>query len=44
MLVYNDLMSQVLSVVPLGHCLSNLFLKSGKSLAISEKLLLMMAP
>ena len=36
MLVYNDLISQVLSVVPLGQCLSNLFLKSKESLAICE--------
>ena len=36
MLVYNDLISQVLSVVQLGQCLSNLFLKSKESLAICE--------
>ena len=36
MLVYNDLISQVLSVVPVGQCLSNLFLKSKESLAICK--------
>ena len=36
MLEYNDLISQVLNVVPLGQCLSNVFLKSKESLAICE--------
>ena len=36
MLVYSDLMSQVLSAVPVGQCLSNIFLKSKESLAICE--------
>ena len=36
MLIYNDLISQVLSVVPLGQCLSNLFFKSKETLAICE--------
>ena len=36
MLVYNDLISRVLSVVPVGQCLSNPFLKSKQSLAICE--------
>ena len=36
MLVHNDLISQVLSVVPVGQCLSNLFLKLKESLAICE--------
>ena len=36
MLVYNDLTSRVLSVVLLGQCLSNLFLKSKESLVICE--------
>ena len=36
MLAYNDLISQELSVVPVGQCLSNLFLKSKESLAICE--------
>ena len=36
MLVYNDLISRVLSVVPLGQCLSNLFLKWKQSLAICQ--------
>ena len=36
MLVYNNLISRVLSVVPLGQCLSNLFLKLKQSLAICQ--------
>ena len=36
MLEYNDLISQVINVVPLGQCLSNVFLKSKESLAICE--------
>ena len=36
MLIYSDFVSQVLSVVPLRKCLSNLFLKSKDSLAICE--------
>ena len=38
MLIYNDLISQVLKVVsgPVGQCLSNLFLKSKESLAICK--------
>ena len=36
MLVYNDLISQVLSVVPFRKSLSNLFLKSKDSLATCE--------
>ena len=32
----NDLISQVLSVVPLGQCLSNLFLKWKESLVVYE--------
>ena len=36
MLVYNDLISQVLSLVPIGQCLSNLILKSKEPLAICE--------
>ena len=34
MLVYNDIISQVLSVVPVELYLSNLFFKSKESLAI----------
>ena len=36
MLVYSNLISQVLSAVSAGQCLSNLFLKSKESLAICE--------
>ena len=36
MLVCNDIISHVRSVVSVGQCLSNLFLKSKESLAISE--------
>ena len=36
MLVYNYLVSQVPSVVPVEQCLSNLFLKSKESLALCE--------
>ena len=36
MLVYNDIISQVLSVVPVGQCLSNLFLKSKEPLGICQ--------
>ena len=36
MLVCNDLISQVLNVVPLGQCLSNLYLKSEESLTICK--------
>ena len=36
MLVYNGLISQALSVFPVGQCLSNLFLKSKESLATCE--------
>ena len=36
MLVYNDLISRVLSVVLVGQCLSNPFLESKQSLAMCE--------
>ena len=36
MLVYNDLISQVLSAVPVVQCLSDLFLKLKESSAICE--------
>ena len=36
MLVCNDLISHVQSVVSVGQCLSNLFLKSKESSAICE--------
>ena len=32
----HNILSQVVSVVPVGQCLSNLFLKSKESLAICE--------
>ena len=36
MLVYNDLISQVLSAIPVGQRFSNLFLKSKEPLTICE--------
>ena len=36
MLVVDDLTSQVLSVVPVGQCLSNQFLKPKESRAVCE--------